>query len=267
MITKVSKQNMLNNIKDKEERMKYSNIIDKCNRCEASSKITATAFLDLNEIKNITSILNRENVKYSAFYANEYCEKAVIFFLPEYMENTDINYDEYISCIKIVAKDMGKLRHKDFMGSIYSLGIKNEFLGDIFLDKKACYIFINKTVEKYILDNFFKVANQEVECKLVSLDSKEAKELKIEYITKSYIIPSRRVDVLLAEVYSLSRKETKDKIVAGDLYINAKECINPSEAFYDGDIISFRKCGKLKVGNEVRTTKSGNICIDVKKYK
>ncbi|MBO5477526.1 MAG: hypothetical protein J6A15_07235 [Clostridia bacterium] len=267
MITKLSKQNMLNNIKDKEERMKYSNIIDKCNRCEASSKITATSFLDLNEIRNITSMLNRENVKYDIFYANEYCEKATIFFLPEYMENTDINCEDYISCIKITAKDMVKLRHKDFMGSIYSLGIKNEFLGDIFLTEKACYIFVNKTVDSYILDNLFKVANQEVVCELISLNSKEAKELKIEYITKSYIIPSRRVDALLAEVYSLSRKESKDKIVAGDLYINAKECINPSEEFNDGDIISFRKCGKLKVGSELRTTKSGNICIDINRYK
>lgn len=267
MITKLSKQNMLNNIKDKDERMKYSNVIDKCNRCEASLKITATSFLDLNEVKNITSFLNRENVKYTTFYANEYCEKATIFFLPEYMEQENIEYEDYISCIKITAKDISKLRHKDFMGSIYSLGIKNEFLGDIFLTEKACYIFVNKSVEVYIADNLFKVANQEVICECVSLDSKEAKELKIEYITKSYIIPSRRVDALLAEVYSLSRKESKDKIVAGDLYINAKECINPSEEFKDGDIISFRKCGKFKVGNELRTTKSGNICIDINKYK
>lgn len=267
MITKLSKQTMLNNIKDKEEKMKYSNILDKSNKCEASSKITVTPFLDLNEVKNIVSMLNRENVKYSLFYANEYCEKAMIFFLPEYMDENDINYEDYMSCIKITAKDIAKLKHKDFMGSIYSLGIKNEFLGDIFLNDNACFIYINKTIEKFMLDNLFKVANQEVKCENVSIDSKVAKELKIEYITKSYIIPSRRIDALLAEVYSLSRKEAKDKVVAGDLYINARECINPSEEFNEGDIVSFRKCGKLKVGQELRTTKSGNICIDINRYK
>ena len=36
----------------------------------------------------------------------------------------NIDYEDYISCIKITAKDISKLRHKDFMGSIYSLGIK-----------------------------------------------------------------------------------------------------------------------------------------------
>lgn len=267
MITKTAKQAILCNIKSKEDKMKMSNIIDKCNKCEVAAKITSTSFLDLNE-KNIAScILNKENIKYSIYFPNQYCEKSIIFFLPDYMGQDEINYEDYISCIKIVCKDMSKLRHKDFMGSIYSLGIKNEFIGDIFLTNKACYVYVNKSVESYILDNLFKVANQETICNSIDLESKEAKELKIEYISKSYIIPSRRIDALLAEVYSLSRKESKDKIVAGDLYINSKECINPSEEFNEADIISFRKCGKLKVGSELRTTKSGNICIDIMKYK
>ena len=174
---------------------------------------------------------------------NEYCEKGIIFFLPDYAEK--VEYDNYISCIKIVAKDTNKLKHKDFMGSIYAMGIKNDFIGDIFVTVNAAYVYILKEVENFLLDNLFKV----------------------EYIEKTYIIPSRRIDALLSEVYNLSRKETKEKIVAGDLYVNAAECINPSIEFYEGDIVSFRRCGKLKVGPEIRTTKSGNICINIYRYK
>ena len=267
MISKLQKQNIISNIKSKEEKMKISNILDKANKCEASSKIINTTFLDLNENSIITSILNREKIRYSIYFPNEYCEKSMMFFIPDYMEEKDINYNEFISCIKITAKDLPKLRHKDFMGSIYSLGIKNELIGDIFLSESACYVYVVKTIEKYLLDNLFKVANQDVECIAIDINSTEAQSLRIEYITKSYIIPSRRIDALLSEVYNLSRKETKDKIVAGDLYINAKLCINPSEEFKEGDIVSYRKCGKLKVGAQLRTTKSGNICIDINKYK
>lgn len=265
MITKNVKQAILCKIKSKEEKMKMSNIIDKCNKCEVTDKITSTSFLDLNEKSIAVSILNREEIKYCIYYPNEYCEKCIIFFLPYYQEN--IEYSDYISCIKIQAKDMNKLRHKDFMGSIYSLGIKNEFIGDIFLTEKACFVYISKSIEKYIIDNLFKVANQEVVCDSIHIDSKEAKELKIEYVSKSYIIPSKRIDALVSEIYTLSRKESKDKIVSGDLYINSKICTNPSEEFKEADIISFRKCGKFKVGSELRVTKSGNICIDIKKYK
>lgn len=265
MITKQVKQSLISNIKDKDERMKIASIIDKSNRSEALSKIMATTFLDLNEKSIITSILNNQKIKYELYFPNEYSEKSIIFFLPDYINIP--HYEDYISCIKISCKDITKLKHKDFMGSIYALGIKNEFIGDIFLNEKSAYFYTLKEVEKYILDNLFKVGNQEVECEKIDINSDEAKSLKIEYITKSYIIPSKRVDALLSEVYNLSRKEAKDKIVAGDLYINSRECINPSEAFNDGDIVSFRKCGKLKIGKDIRTTKSGNICININRYK
>ena len=265
MITKQSKQDLISNIKDKDERMKIANIIDKCNKCEVMSKVTATVFLDLAEKAKVVAILNNQKIKYELYYPNEYCEKCIIFFLPDYMEK--LEYSNYISCIKIVAKDMSKLKHKDFMGSIYALGIKNEFIGDIFVTQKASYVYVLKEVENYILENLFKVGNQEVECESIDISSQEAKDLKVEYISKTYIIPSRRIDVLLSEVYNLSRKEAKDKIVAGDLYINSAGCINPAVQFFEGDIVSFRKCGKLKVGQEIRTTKSGNICIDIHRYK
>lgn len=267
MITKAQKQQVLLNIYSKEEKMKISSIIDKANRSQIMSKVIATCFLDLNEKSIITSILNREKIKYITYFPNEYCEKCIIVFLPDFIDEANVDFSNFISCIKIKAKDLPNLRHKDFMGSIYSLGIKNEFIGDIFLSDEGCFVYVSNSIEKFILDNLFKVANQEVECESIPIDSKEAKNLKIEYNTKSYIIPSRRIDALLAEVYSLSRKEAKDKIVAGDLYINAKICINPAQNFNEQDIVSFRKCGKFKVGEELRKTKSGNICIDINRYK
>ncbi len=267
MIIKSVKQELVKNIKDKEKKMKISNAIDKCNKSEALSKITTTNFLDLYEKSILSSMLNKEKVKYKVFFPNSYCEKSIVIFLPDYMYEDEINYNDYVSCIKIIAKDMSKLKHKDFMGSIYSLGIKNEFIGDIFLKDKYCYVYVCNSVVEYVLDNLFKVANQEVKCEKIDVDSKDATELKIEYITKSYIVPSRRIDALLSEVYSIGRKETKEKIVDGDLYINSKVCTDSAQYYNDGDIVSFRKCGKFKIGNEIRKTKSGNICIEINKYK
>lgn len=266
MISKGQKQEALANIKDKDLRMKISNVLDKANKSEVGYKIESTSFLNLNE-KNIASrVLNSLKIQYKVIFANEFCEKSIIFFIPDYMKD-EIELKNYISCIKIEPKDMTKLKHKDFMGSIYNLGIKEEHIGDIFLNNKYGYVFITDGVKQYILDNLFNVSNQEVICSDISLDSDEVKNLKIDYLEKSYIIASRRIDVIVAEVYNLGRKETKDKIVAGDLCINSRVCINPAQEFNTGDIVSFRKCGKFKIGEEIRTTKSGNICICVYRYK
>lgn len=265
MINKIEKQSILLNIKTKEEKMKISNIIDKYNKSEIASKVVSTNFLDLNERNVATRILNRENIKYEVFLPNSYCEKCIILFIPNFIQS--VEYQEYVSCIKIECANFFKLRHKDFMGSIYSLGVKNEYIGDIFLVDNACYVFVIKTIEKYILDNLFKVSNQNVECKSFSLNDKELDKLKIDYIKKEYIIPSRRIDALLSEVYNISRKKVKEKIMAKDLYINSKECTDASFEFYENDIVSFKRCGKFKVGNELRKTKSGNICIEINRYK
>lgn len=266
MINKGQKQEVLSNIKDKELRMKISNIVDKANKAEVGYKIEATSFLNLNEKNIAIKVLNLLKLQYKVVFLNDFCEKSIIFFIPDYMLE-EINLENYISCIRIEPKDMTKLKHKDFMGSIYNLGIKEEHIGDIFLNNKYGYVFVTDSVKEYILDNLFNVSNQEVICSEIALDSNEAKSLKIDYIEKNYIIASRRIDVMVSEVYNLGRKESKDKIVAGDLCINSKICINPAQEFKEGDIISFRKCGKFKVGEEIRTTKSGNICICVYKYK
>ncbi len=267
MISKKDKQEVLARIKDKEERMKMSNIIDKANKSQASQKIEATTFLNLKEKSSAVAILNSLKIGYEVIFPTEYSEKSIIFFLPDYMKKDDIILDNYISCIKIIPKDMSKLKHKDFMGSIYNIGIKDEHIGDIFLNQKYAYVFISKSLNKFILDSLFKVSNQEVLCEDILLDSEEVKSLKIDYWEKSYIIPSKRIDALLSEVYNIGRKETKDKIVSGDLLINSKVCINPADEFKENDIISFRRCGKLRVGQELRITRSGNICINIFRYK
>ena len=40
----------------------------------------------------------------------------------------------------------GKLLHKDYMGAIYSLGLKREMIGDIFVCENAAYVFCINTV-------------------------------------------------------------------------------------------------------------------------
>ncbi len=267
MVSKGQKQEVLASIKDKDLKMRISNIIDKANKSEAVYTIEATNFLNLNEKIVAEKILNYLKIKYEVIFANDFSEKSIIFFIPDYMSKDQVELKNYISCIKIEPKDISKLKHKDFMGSIYNLGIKEERIGDIFLNNKCGYVYVIHSIKKYILDNLLYVSNQEVVCEEISLDSLEAKNLKIEYEEKNCIIPSMRIDALISEIYNLGRKESKEKIVAGDLCINARVCISPTQEFQNGDIISLKKYGKLKIGEQIRTTKNGNICICIYKYK
>lgn len=267
MITKQDRAKILERYNSKEDKIFISNILDKAYRFERENKLIHTNFLNLNEISIISSILNELNVEYFTYSVNEYVNKKCIFFIPDYIyERSDSFFSEFITCIKILPNIKGKLLHKDYMGAIYSLGLKHEMLGDIFAYEDRAYVFCINSVSNYICDNLFKVANQEVKLEKIALDTQEVKSLNVNLISKEYIIPSMRVDALLSVVYNLSRSETKEKIIKGDLYINDKNIFYPNTILKKDDIVSLKKCGKLKMGDLLRKTKSENLVVNVFKF-
>ncbi|MDO4283039.1 MAG: YlmH/Sll1252 family protein [Clostridia bacterium] len=265
MIDKKAKSNLLASIKDKDERILMSSILDKAIKFERSNTLSFTNFLNLNELYIAKKILDFFNVKYVVFSANDYVEKKNIAFVPEYLD-TERVFLEHVSCLKIEPFGNSKVLHRDYMGAIYSLGVRRELIGDIILDHAGAYFFCMKNMEEFFLMNLISVGKQEVKVEPIDLMSDEVKNLSVSLIEKECMIPSFRVDALLSEVYCLSRRETKEKIIKGDLFINDKNIFQPNTLIQKDDVISFKKCGKLRVGNEIRRTKSSNIVIKILKY-
>lgn len=268
MISKSKKQEILDKIQDKEQKIFVSNILDKVNKFEASNNVVITNFLDLNDISLVTGILNGLKVKYMLYAPNNFMEKKIIFFIPEdLIHDIEDTYSNYISCIKITPKLKDKLIHKDYMGSIYSLGIKREYIGDIFVNSECGYLFCMKSIEEYILTNLVSVSNQTVQIDILSIFDYEVKNLKLEYENKNIIVPSFRADAILSEIYNLSRSEVKEKIEKKEMYVNSKNITSCNFLLSENDIVSLKRCGKFIVGNVLKKTKSENIVLNIKKYK
>lgn len=267
MISKQQKQKILENIQDKEQRILIANVIDRANKSYLSNIVTNTNFLDLNDYSIISGILTQNNIKYKLINVNEELEKKIlIFYTEENKYQYDLKDDEYISCIKVITNVKGKLKHKDYMGAIYSLGIKRDLIGDIFANDSCAYLFCMKSIEEYILTNLSQIGKQDAKVEILDIFSDEVKQIHLDFESIEIIVPSVRVDVILSEIYKLSRSAVKSKIERGDLYINSKNFFFISEPLKENDIVSFKKCGKFKFGSEIRKTKSGNMCVGIRKY-
>lgn len=120
--------------------------------------------------------------------------------------------------------------------------------------------------EQFIYNNLSKVAKSDIELKSLDTYSDEVKEIKVSLKNIEVTVPSLRVDVILAEVFFLSRNEAKQKIQNGDLYVNSHSMFFVAYTVKEGDIISFKRCGKIKIGKILRYTKSGKIVLNNKKY-
>lgn len=268
MINKELKSKLINYYDKKEDKIFASVIIDKINKFQTSNYLIYTSFLNLFEKEIAISILNKLKINYYIFSLLEDTSKFVIFLLPEYIfeENIEEIVKQYISVIKIIPKTKGRLTHREYMGAIYSLGLKEDMIGDIFVYNDNCYFFCFKQNEQFIFNNLNKVARSYVELKLLDIYSDEVKEIKVNFKNIEVTIPSLRVDVILAEVFFLSRNEIKQKIQKGDLFINSHSMFFVAYMVKEGDIISLKGCGKIKIGKILRYTKSAKIVLNIKKY-
>lgn len=266
MFTREKRAKILESYENKEEKILISNILDKAFRFDKENKVIYTNFLNLHELDLANRVLNELKVPFNIYAPNEYCNKKVIFFIPDHVEDNSKIYDDAISCLKIIPNVKNKLIHKDYMGGIYSLGIKNEMIGDIFAYDEYAYVFCMKSVTNYLITNLYKVGNQEVKLEEIDLSSKEISDISVNLVKKEHIIPSLRIDAILSEVYNLSRMQTKEKILKGDLFLNDRNMFYPHVQVKENDIVSFKKCGKMKVGKTVRKTKSDNFVIEIYKF-
>lgn len=270
MISKDIRNKILNSYEKKEEKIFVASLIDIASKFENTDRIFHTNFLDNYESSIASHVLNTLKISYVKFDILEDIQRTVIFFIPEYLNKKDLNeiFDEYIAVLKIKPgdKEAHYLKHKDYMGTLYSMGIKENLIGDIFVNDKGGYVFLFRTVIDYFLNNLDCIKRYKVKNEVLSVNSDEVRTLKISYKSEDLIISSLRVDNVLATLYKMSRSEVKDKIQNGDLIINSKEMFFVACNINENDIVSFRKCGKFKVGKIIRNTKSGKIVLNVKKY-
>jgi len=258
----MNKTDILNMYKEKEDKLFASNILDKITKFEKTNTVITTNFLDLNEFKIAIALLNKFNVKYEVFSLEDMLERRCIAILPEYTQGYDF---PVVSCIKVTANKEAKLSHKDYMGSIYNIGITEDMIGDIIALENYAYIFLIDKVLEYVLLNYTNVGKHKVEIDVINFC--DLKEITYNFEDKNVIVPSERIDSVLAHLYNLSRSEVENKVQKNEVYVNSKCVTNKTYILKENDIVSFRKFGKFKYIGIIKKTKNSNLVVRVKIYK
>ena len=91
-------------------------------------------------------------------------------------------------------------------------------------------------------------------------------DLKNEPEPAEIFAASKRIDVVIAAVYNLSRNETSKLIKAEKVFVNSRLVTSNSYMLCDNDIVSVRGYGRFSFDKEIKTTKKGRLVLEVKKY-
>lgn len=238
---------------------------DLCRRCEKTASVTHTAFLTPAEQFALEAwAKSAPDCKMLLCGGNEGCERRAAFFLPFYMEEDGFDASEYISALRAKAH-FGQPSHRDYMGAVMGLGIKREWLGDIWVSGEDAVIFLMQSVERHVADGLDKVGRCGVKVSPVPLGELKAPERKVKCV--SFSVKSMRFDAVLAGIFGLSRTAAASHIAEGSASLNYSVCIKNDAAISPGDIISLHGYGKAAVSASGGVSRKGRLFVEAEIYK
>lgn len=158
-----------------------------------------------------------------------------------------------------------KLYHKDYLGSIMSLGLKREKFGDLILkENRYCYLACSKNISKYIESNFDRVGNSHCIVDILDLNTAQIPNYNFKSIIK--IVSSMRADCIVSSLCNLSRKNSEMLIKGGKLQVDYSEYTKKDGILDCDSTITVRGYGKFKLAEKVGFTGKGKIKLLIKKF-
>lgn len=220
------------------------------NNIERIKKGIPTRFLDLKMQTALKTRLKKD--EYFIFSPFKDSEK-VIFYKDKKPK---------ISLLEINSKD--ELSHQDILGSIFNLGVDSSTFGDIVIFKNRYFVYVLEELKEYFLMNLLKISHINVflEEKNIALLNNYTRE----YLRKEVLVSSLRIDNVIAHLIHENREKIKDKIKKKNIILNHNILKDPTKKLISGDIFSIHRYGKYKYIKVLRTTKSGNIVLEILQY-
>ncbi len=258
----MDKIKLTSHIKDIELKNKMFKIIDKANGCLKNYDVRYSEFLNPFEIENAKAILNStSDLKYTVDGGYKESERKVVFIYPFYMEYEDI--DETLRFIQIEGNFKFKsISHKDYLGSLLSLGIKREKIGDIIIHENFCQVIVSNDICDFILMNLEKVSNNNVKLKEISREEIVYSSPKCKDV--SFTVTSSRIDCVISGLYNISRQESSKLINNEKVQVNYEKITSASKEIKSESLISVRGKGRAQIISIGDLTKKNKIKVQGK---
>ncbi|WP_028398933.1 RNA-binding protein [Ectobacillus panaciterrae] len=208
-------------------------------------KTKLTDFLDPREQQIITSLIGSHSDVSVQFYGGASgTERKRALISPSYVVPEEGDFQVEILQIEYAAKFF-TIEHRQVLGALMSLGLKREKYGDILVQGETVHIAAAKEVSDYIIMNLQSIGRAKVS--LTTIPAHQIAHIQEEWSEKTGTVSSLRLDVLIAEMFHVSRQKVQPLIKNGLVKVNWKTVEQPSFECFAGDIFSVRGYGRSKL--------------------
>ena len=248
---------------DKDEEMLLLHVTERMTAAENRNIPGSSNFLSGREQMLVQQILRSKGICF--FGGREGAERAVCCYLPEYLDEDWLaGEDGPVAAVRATYFEQDKLTHRDFLGSLMGCGIKRETVGDICVSEGQCDFFVTREILPYVLQNLESAGRTKLHLTEIPLTEVIAPQAKTKTIRDT--VSSLRLDGVVSSGFSISRGKAADAIEAGKVEVNFTSCMKPDKAVTEGDSISLRGLGKIRLTEVGGNTKKGRISIVIDRY-
>ena len=263
-------------VDNKEEKLFYARL-DDLEKKARGGMICHSSFMTPSESYKAEKYFEAKGNKDMICFFGGYfaAQRKQIFLLPEYitLSADEINIfdmieselDAAIVALKISGSGFRNLSHRDYLGSILSLGIEREKLGDIcVVDESHAIVFCSVEIADFILYELTSIGNDKAKVERISIDKNMESTQK--YQSFSDTVASERLDCVVGALFNLSRERAQNLIKGGFVEFNYESASKSDSKVEAGNIISARGYGKFVIRDISQSTKKGRLRLFADKY-
>lgn len=192
-------------------------------------------------------------------------ERKILCYLPEYLDEAALMEDDSpVQCLRAVFYEGDSPSHRDFLGALMGAGIAREAVGDICVGKGSCDFFVTAEIAPYLLQNFTGAGRTKLRLAAVPLSQAQIPEPEVKIIKDT--LASLRLDSVIAAGFRIGRSLATQYVTGGRAAVNGMPCEKPDKAISEGQSVSVRGLGKIKLETVSGQTKKGRISVIIHRY-
>lgn len=226
--------------------------------CEKRGTPCYLGFLDLREQAAARLMLpSLVDVDRYAFYGGyPEAERCLLSIIPAYCSAEASDYP--LCAVAFRYRTQKTLTHRDVLGTLMSLGIRRDAVGDILCGEGLSVVFLRSDVSRYVCDHVDRIGGEGVKT-IANYDGELP--LSVEYESIRETVASPRLDSVVKALIRCSRENAAELIRVGSVSIDHRPMESVSAMVTENATISVRGYGRYVIYQIGPETKKGRLTL------
>ncbi len=218
-------------------------------------------FLRPEEAAVAKQVATTQGSNHAFFGGYDSAERVYFGELPAWCENKESFFP--ITALTLNFRTPSTLSHRHILGSLMSLGITRESVGDILIEQGRAVVFLSQEIAPFVKEQLLKVSN-------VGVTITEGFTLPLpgmsgfKEITET--VASQRLDCVVAALLNTSRTKSAELISEKLVLVNSVCTDKTVKTVESGDTVTIKGKGKFIIESLSGRTKKDRIILNAKKY-